>query len=193
MKKIKKGLKIQNAQVINQPQVEMIQKKFYHYTREDYIPAIINSEVIKFEKYRFSESEKPIAWVSSNPIWENTATKCYSLPNGKLKSLTFDEQVEISGCARIQIKPTFKLHNWSTISKLANMRKEHAKALEVAGKKMGGNPNEWFGSLVPIPIDEWLRIEIYQDGKWIEIINFENGVISDLKSRFFIIPTNTNN
>ncbi|AOW10531.1 hypothetical protein [Flavobacterium gilvum] len=198
--KSNKGLRIQNVDkkngsattlLINQPKDDIVKNRFFHYTREDLIPTIINSQVIKFEKYQYDESEKPIAWASSNPNWENTATKSICLSDGILESLTFAEQVDCCGCARIQIKPTFKLHNWKIIARLANMQKEYIKPFENAGKKMGGNPNEWFGSLVPIPIDEWMRIEIYQNGKWIIIINFENGIhVNDFKSRFFIIPNN---
>lgn len=160
--------------------------KFYHYTPENRLPELLESQAINLAfKSVNSNTEKAVAWVSTNPEWENTATKNAIDSIGKIRRLTFQEQVELFGCARIQIKPTYKLHEWKKITKLANIQFNIVNQLEILGRKMGGKPKEWYGSLKPIPIDAWVSIEIFQNGNWVELINFENGTISGIESRFF--------
>lgn len=160
--------------------------KFYHYTPENRLPEFLASQVINLAfKSVNSNTEKAVAWVSTNPDWENTATKNIADGTGKIRSLTFQEQIDFCGCARIQIKPTYKLHEWKKITKLANIQFNVANQLEILGRKMGGKPKEWYGSLKPIPMDEWVNIEIYQNGNWVELMNFENDTISSVESRFF--------
>ena len=160
--------------------------KFYHYTTENRLPELLNSQVIKLAWTSVNcKTEKAVAWVSTNPDWENTATKMARDSNGGIRNLKFEEQVDFFGCARIQIKPTYKLYEWNKITKLANIQSYVVNQLEVLGRKMGGNPKEWYGSLKPIPIDAWVKIEIFQDGNWVELINCENRTVSLVESRFF--------
>lgn len=160
--------------------------KYYHYTPENRLPEFLESEEINLAfKSVNSYTEKAVAWISTNPDWENTATKNIADSTGKIRSLTFQEQVDFCGCARIQIKPTYKLHEWKKITKLANIQFNVVNQLEIKGRRMGGKPNEWYGSLKPIPIDEWVKIEIFQDGNWVEIMNFETLILHKFEGRFF--------
>lgn len=51
---------------------------------------------------------------------------------------------------------------------------EHAKRMEVVGLIRGANPKEWFGSFVPTKRENWIKAEIYRDGKWIDYEIFES-------------------
>ena len=139
--------------------------KYYHYTTYEKLELILKDGEIKQAKAYISENENPFAWVSTHPHFEPTALKAYKPKNGEVRILTFQEQLEMAGCVRIEIKPTFKLHNWTEIQKLSNTPKLINKALESTGIERGANPNDWYGSLVPIPITEWVGVEVYSN-KW---------------------------
>lgn len=160
--------------------------KYYHYTPEFRLPEFFNTQVIKLATASVSsKNEKAVAWVSTNPHWENTATKDRYDLNGNRVHLTFEQQVESFGCARIEVKPTFKLYNWNHITKLAKTPKGLVKSLEAVGISRGAKPSEWYGSLKSIPFDEWVKIEIFQDGNWVEIMNFETLTLNKIEGRFF--------
>lgn len=145
----------------------MKQKKFYHYTPEIRIQEIFNCQEIQLIKTHIKGKEKPCAWVSTNEIWENTATKmAYSQDDNRLIQLDFEQQLELFGCARIQIKPT-NLISWEKLKKSGQIDLKVAETYEQTGKKMGANPNEWYGSLTPIHINDWIKIEVYRNGKWV--------------------------
>jgi hypothetical protein len=143
---------------------------YYHYTPLDRLEELIESGIIKLATASVLDvkREKPCAWVSTNPHWENTATKLAIDKNGNKYQLTFNEQVEIFGCARIQVKPFIGLINWGKLKHIAKMNLQYAKVMEEVGVEKGASPKEWFGSLKPITIEYWIKAEIYKDGEWIE-------------------------
>ncbi|RXR17360.1 hypothetical protein EQG63_11265 [Flavobacterium amnicola] len=148
-------------------------KKYYHYTTEFKLEEIIESEKIKLAVASVGgKNEKACAWVSSNPQWENTATKYESDELGNYHKLTFDEQLEKYGCARIQVEP-IGLIPWNKIKHLAKMDLTYAESMVKAGIEMGGKQSEWFGSLYPIGIERWIKAEVYKNGEWIEYDVFE--------------------
>jgi len=156
--------------------------KFYHYTPEFGMEQIIKSGIIKLATSSFAPKfQKPVAWVSTNPHFEQTALKDIYDKTGSITQLTFEQQAHMFGCARFEIKPTYKLYNWTKLAKRARIRVDMVRGLEEVGRKMGANPNEWYGSLKPIPIEQWIRLEQYVNGKWVEVYNFETNKQSNLE------------
>jgi hypothetical protein len=145
----------------------MNKTKYYHYTTENRIQDILESGKITQATLRLNKKEKPCTWISSNQIWEKTATKMAKNDEGLLIQLTFEQQLACFGCARIEVKPN-NLYNWPKLKHIVRIDKVNAKFLEDEGIKRGANPSEWHGSLFPIEMDQWIRIEIFEDGKWIE-------------------------
>lgn len=142
-------------------------KQYYHYTPEDTLEEIIKSEQINLAETSVShKKEHPVAWVSTNEHWEHTATKLIIDVHGKLRQLTFEEQEKHFGCARIVVEGEFM--TWAKLKYVARMDAMIALAMEQAGREMGGDPKEWFGSLQPIGIDQWIRAEVLRDGVWVE-------------------------
>ncbi|MFG4004614.1 hypothetical protein [Flavobacterium aquidurense] len=90
---------------------------------------------------------------------------------GKIQ-LTFDEQVEYFGCARIQVKPD-NLIAWKILKHQAKIERNMSAALVKSGKDRGVNPEEWYGSLSSIKIDKWIQIEEYKDSKWVLFQKFK--------------------
>lgn len=148
--------------------------KYFHYTPEVRLEEIIESGNIKLatESVYDKKREKACSWVSTNPNWENTATKILHDNEGNTVKLTFKEQVDFCGCARIEVKPSFGFINWGKIKHLAKMNLTLAKAMEETGIQQGASPKEWFGSFKPIPIDYWIKAEVFKNGEWIEYKTF---------------------
>lgn len=152
----------------------MAKIKYYHYTRETQLEVIIKSGEIKLAvESSGGGREKACAWVSSNPQWEETATKAIFDDNGEYYELNFKEQLEIFGCARIEVKPSVGFINWGKLKHVAKMDLEIAKIMEIIGIEQGGDPKEWFGSLKPIGIENWVKAEVYKNDEWIEYKIFE--------------------
>ena len=40
--------------------------------------------------------------------------------------------------------------------------------MQESGIKQGGSPSEWFGKLTPIYKSQWLKIEEFINGEWVE-------------------------
>jgi hypothetical protein len=112
-------------------------------------------------------SERQIAWVSSNQQWGNSATKLAKCEKGIVHKLTFKEQAQHFGCARIQIN-TECLQDWNSLKKSAKIKSNVIKLMQSEGRKMGSNPVQLFGSMNPISDDHWVRVEVYRNGQWIE-------------------------
>lgn len=145
----------------------MNKTKYYHYTPETRIPEILKSEKIIPATLYLYKNEKPCTWVSSNQVWEKSCSKMAKTVDGRLIQLNFKKQLEKFGCARIELKPT-NLYHWPKLKHLIRIESKKAQQLEDIGIERGANPLEWYGSLFPIGIDQWIKIEIYKNGKWIE-------------------------
>jgi hypothetical protein len=146
--------------------------KLYHYTPEFRLEEIIESGEIRLatESVVDLKREKACAWASSNPHWEETATKLF-VKDGITTQLTFKEQLANFGCGRIEVK-SVGFTTWGKLKYLAKMNLIAAKTMEETGIKRGGNPKEWFGSLEPIKSDKWIKAEVYKNGEWIEYKSF---------------------
>ena len=151
--------------------------RYFHYTPEIRLEEIIKSGEIKLaSKSVYSKKEKPVAWVSTNSHWENTATKMVGSIFGKPKQLTFEEQVKKLGCARIEVKST-GLMSWAKLKHKAKMDLRAVKGFETVGIQKGANPIEWFGSLSPIKRERWIKVEVYKNKKWQEYENYNNSIL----------------
>lgn len=147
-------------------------KNFYHYTPEFRLQTIIDSGEIKLAtKSVGHKNEKPVAWVSSNEVWEHTATKMI-IVDGKIKQLTFEEQLKDVGCARIEVNNT-GIMSWTKLIHKAKMNPLIASRMVEKGIEMGGRPSEWHGSLNTIKKKNWIRAEVFRNGKWILIEDFQ--------------------
>ncbi|WP_432220940.1 hypothetical protein ACRASX_08850 [Flavobacterium sp. TMP13] len=131
--------------------------KFYHYTSIERLEEIITSQEIRQATAFVAKKEKPIAWVSSNQTWENTATKSY-LSEGIIYPLTFAQQQVTCGCARIEVSSK-GLHTWGKLKHIAKIKPDTVSRLEVVGLMKGSKPSEWFGSLVPIKWRTGLKLK----------------------------------
>jgi len=144
--------------------------KLWHYTTKDRIQEIIESgEIRTSTENRTGQRESATLWLSSNPIWENTATKL-TFDGGTMRKLTKKEQHEVLGLGRIEVNTqNISFFSWSTFVKNIAAKRHVARSMEVSGRTSGGNPNQWFGSTKPVGKEHFLSAEIWNGEEWIVI------------------------
>ena len=131
----------------------------FHYTAGwEKIVAILTAKVI-FKEFKFYEGQATAAWLSANPVWENTVMKV----KGGLP-----KHAEKLGAFRIKVKSDLPLLSWNDFVEKSGEREEICRSLEMVGRKQGANPAEWYCSLDHIPVndDTVESVGIFHDGEW---------------------------
>lgn len=131
--------------------------KAYHYTVSDRI-ASIKKHGIKLAWAGVSASEKKAVWFSTNSIYENTACKAGT------KSLA---GMIAFGFIPVRYVVDMEMFDWEYHKTHSGINPAIARGLEESGKQVNANPTEWYA--VYEPVSEWLAVEVYRDGKWIEL------------------------
>ena len=128
---------------------------------------IIESKVLRPADCDISPRENPIVWFSANQFWELTANKGI-IDGGIRRTATMEEMARYgAGLFRFGISEE-RLIRWPRIGELANIEANMRGVLMKAGRVLGANPVEWFGTLEEIPLDE-LQIEtMLPDGRWVD-------------------------
>ena len=153
-----------------------MKKNFYHYTHHKALQGILNDGYIRLADKSAYKKVKSIAWVSSNEQWENTATKMVGIDSYRTKSLTFKEQLQNLGCARIKIKED-GINTWAKLKHIAKYTYEQIKSLEDVGYKQKAIPEQWHGSLKPIKESHFINIELHDGTQWVSYEDNKNLLI----------------
>lgn len=142
----------------------------WHYTTRDRLIEIVNSGEIWTSKSNATGAKEPsTVWVSSNPLWENTATK-FIVERGVYRLMTKEEQFAEFGLGRIEISAsTDGIFSWNLFCKNIAANRPLARAMEISGRENGGNPNQWFGRLKPITKEYFISAEIWDGTKWVVV------------------------
>ena len=151
-----------------------IERRFWHYTPATRLPRILASGKIKLDEQAKFYGEKPAAWVSTNPVWENTATKPILDDSGKQVDLTKEEMSELMGLGRIEIKPSRDFISWYKFRKTSGVHPKLWNGMTKYGLQVGANPNEWFASYIPILDRYFISVEMFIQGKWIKCEDWSN-------------------
>lgn len=139
--------------------------KFFHYTSPSYLPAIIKSGYIKLATAGIDIGERPAVWLSTNTIWEQTATKI-GVINGVPTQMTMEQQCKFVGLARIEVKRLDGFVDWEKFMHVSCVSRQSYKFMENLGKLKGANPNEWWAYFQPIGRKDWLRVEVWDGKAW---------------------------
>ena len=135
------------------------QSALYHYTAGwEKIAAILISGVIS-KDFKLHDELSPAVWFSTNPLWEGSAMKvCGGV----------EQHAEKLGAFRIKIKSNVPVSTWDDFIGENEKHKKYCSYLETIGRKLGGDPEEWYYSDDHISIysDSVESIGIYQNGKW---------------------------
>ena len=130
-----------------------------------------------------------MAWASRRTYFEPTALKLVWTPAG-LKVIDLADYLSIA--ARIEVASDAVPMCWAgyrhrVLGQPLLTKRDRAFAiqqlatLEQYGRRVGGDPADWFCSPEPIRSKHWLGIEIYNGDRWVEA---EAGsAVSDIRCR----------
>jgi len=151
----------------NSKTMKLIEKRYWHYTPAIRLPQIIKSGKIKLDEQARSYGEKPAAWISTNPIWENTATKPYADKSGHMVERTNEEMSQELGLGRIEVKASNAFISWLRYRNTSGINPRLWSEMTKYGTKIGGDPNEWYASYIPIMSRYFISVEMFIKGEWI--------------------------
>jgi len=129
----------------------------FHFTTGVRLKQIINSGHIRPSTAHVSPNEKPIAWFSTSPEWEPTATKC-SIP-GKLGQLITAKAQ--TGLVRITVPGTSAPYVFPQLSLIAGTKPSVCLGLLVAGLELGADPDTWRFTPTPVPTALFREVAVF--------------------------------
>lgn len=140
----------------------------WHYTTGKKLLLILESKEIKLATACLTKGERPVAWFSTNPIWETTCNKGWQdKTTGEIRTLSKEETAnKCNGLVRIKVKRDVAPYDFEGFKRKSKIPKAHAKGLEVTAHIAESNPKEWRVSFKPVPQSEWLDIEVWNGVKW---------------------------
>jgi hypothetical protein len=132
-------------------------ENIYHYTTGLKLRAIINSGAIKPSTAHIEPKEKPVAWFSTSPQWEPTATKV-PIPGKQGQLLTAKAQ---GGLVRITVPGTCAPYVFPQLPLIAGTSPQACIGLLLAGLELGADPNTWRFTPTPVPTALFREVEFY--------------------------------
>lgn len=146
-----------------------MQRPLYHYTCASSLVKILEDGLIKQATLYVHKSERPAVWLSYAPEWEETASmSVQDQETGKevhLKGLSALAEYETP--CRLQVNPDgLNLVSWDVFKRTSGIRPAYAASLYDVALESGAAPRDWRASFEPIPVRDWIAVEIWQDDAW---------------------------
>ena len=129
----------------------------WHYTTGQKLDLILRSGAILPTTAKVPPHEKPVAWFSTSPQWEPTASK-FPAPGKLGQIMTAQAQ---GGLARIQVPTSAAPHRIEDLPWLAGTTPEDWLGLVLAGLELGADPGLWRFTLSPVPVPLFSVVESY--------------------------------
>jgi hypothetical protein len=142
-------------------------KHIYHYTTGLKLRSIINSGIIKPTTAKIEPNEKPVAWFSTNPTWEPTATKV-PVPGKHGQIITAQAQ---SGLVRITVPATCAPYAFPQLPLIAGTSIKACIRLLHAGLELGADPRAWRFTPAPVPVCLFREVEFFDfaSNRWLAV------------------------
>lgn len=142
----------------------------YHYTVGSRLGAILASGGLRPSDIDLEPSELAVLWFSRNGTWEETATKLLFDPETRqVRRPELMELHTLLGLFRFALpEDDERLLAWPKIHRAALMSDTMVRTLVRNGRMAGARPEEWLGSLAPVPLKDLLfEVMAPQHGGWI--------------------------
>jgi hypothetical protein len=139
----------------------------YHYTTGRKLKQIINAGAINPTTAKIEPHEKPVAWFSTSPEWEATATKC-SIPGKVGQLITAKSQ---SGLVRITVPGTCAPYVFPQLPLIAGTKPSVCIGLLIAGLELGSDPDTWRFTPTPVPTALFREVEFFDFAheRWVAV------------------------
>jgi len=139
----------------------------YHYTTGLKLRSIINSGCIKPTTAKIEPHEKSVAWFSTSPQWEPTATKV-PIPGKQGQLLTAKAQ---GGLVRITVPGACAQYVFPQLPLIAGTSPQACIGLLIAGLELGADPSAWRFTPTPVPTALFRDVEFYDfaNNTWLAI------------------------
>lgn len=141
----------------------------HHYTVGSRLGAILASGALQPSDVDLDVGELPVLWFSRQPTWEETATKLlYDPATRQVRRPSLLELHALLGLFRFSLpSDDERLVGWPQIHRDARMSDSMVRTLVRNGRMAGAKPEDWSGSLAPIPLRD-LSFEVMapQHGGW---------------------------
>ena len=139
----------------------------FHYTTGLKLRSIINSGHIKPSTAHVPPNEKPVAWFSTCPRWEPTATKC-PIPGNLGQLITAKAQ---NGLVRITVPASVAPYTFQDLPMIAGTSPTGFMGLLFAALELGADPSAW--RFIPTPVLTALFREVeffdFANDRWLAI------------------------
>jgi hypothetical protein len=139
----------------------------HHYTTGSKLNQIINSGHILPTTAQIEPNEKPVAWFSTSPDWEPTATKC-PVPGKLGQMITAKAQ---NGLVRITVPACVAPHTFQDLPTIAGTSPAGFMGLLLAGLELGADPGAWRFTPTPVPAALFREIEFFDfaTDRWLAV------------------------
>ena len=139
----------------------------YHYTTGLKLKMIINSGCIKPTTAKIEPHEKPVAWFSTSPEWESTATKV-PIPGMAGQIATAQAQ---GGLVRITVPGSAAPYVFPRLPLIAGTKPSVCIGLLVAGLELGSDPDTWRFTPTPVPTALFRDVEFFDfaSNQWLAV------------------------
>lgn len=142
----------------------------WHYTVGKHLVSILEDGCIKLATYGIGPHERPVAWFSTVPGWEPSASKRMKYPDGTTIDLTDRKTHELcGGWARIGVLPEVAPLSWEELKEQSGIKPQDARRLVDLARRRGANPKNWFGTFQRVPRTRWSRVQVYRNGHWVDV------------------------
>jgi len=154
----------------------------WHYTNGIVIAEILRSGVIQLATAAIGARERPVAWFSTEPFWEPSATRGeltspppadtvagqpVSIRLDTIRRFTGEEMDQIVGRYRIGVVATAARHGWESFKRLSGIDKGLARSMETADPAVSGDVRHWRASFQPVGREHWRAVERLVAGVWL--------------------------
>ena len=139
----------------------------FHYTTGLKLRSIINSGCIRPTTAKIEPHEKPVAWFSTSPEWEPTATKA-PIPGTAGQIATAQAQ---GGLVRITVPGTCAPYVFPQLPLIACTSPQACIGLLLAGLELGADPGTWRFTSTPVPTALFREIEFFDfaSNQWLAV------------------------
>lgn len=143
----------------------------YHYTIGDRTESILECGYIDMATAFIEKNERPAAWLSSHPDWDETANKMLLKPDGTLASCDKEDTRKIGGgLFRFRIsRGELEIHDWQGYRRLSGVSDLIAVSQEIVTREKGMDTSEHYCVFGHIGHEHWEAIEYWDGSVWQEL------------------------